>query len=108
MTWGCKSPVGPARGTTSRTARVSTARWNLKEAAGKALARRTGIAYEAVTPGKAANIVKAQYLHGRCGRICGGYKCDGHASYPGKSGSLPLCYLPREGWGWSARTQPRS
>jgi len=58
MTWGCKSPVDPARGTTSRTARVSTARWNLKEAAGKALARRTEIAYEAVTPGKAATTPK--------------------------------------------------
>ena len=66
--------MDPARGTTSRTARVSTARWNLKEAAGKALARRTGIAYEAVTPGKAANIAQAQYLHARGGRICDGYK----------------------------------
>ncbi len=37
-TWRCKSSVGPARGTTSRTARVSTVRWNLKEAEGKALA----------------------------------------------------------------------
>ena len=108
MTWGCKSPVDPARGTTSRTARVPTARWNLKEAAGKTLARRTEIAYEAVTPGKAATIAKAQYLHGRCGRRCGGYKCEGHASYPGKSGSLPLCYSLREKWGWGARTQPRS
>ena len=33
-----KSPTDPVRGTVSRTARVSTARWNLKEAAGKALA----------------------------------------------------------------------
>src|SRR5690554_4923691 len=88
MTLGCKSPVGPARGTTSRTARVSTARWNLKEATGKTLARRTGTAYEAATPGKASNIAEAQYLHGRCGRRCGGYKCEGHASYPGKSALL--------------------
>ncbi len=39
-------------GTDSRTARVSVARRNLKEAAGKVLARRTGIAYEAVTSGR--------------------------------------------------------
>gem|GEM_PF-3584107 len=31
-----KSPAGPVRGTVSRTARGSIARWNLKEAAGKA------------------------------------------------------------------------
>ena len=31
-TWRWKSSADPARGTASRTARVSTARWNLKEA----------------------------------------------------------------------------
>ena len=36
-TWRCKSSIGPTGGTVSRTARVSIARWNLKEAAGKAL-----------------------------------------------------------------------
>ena len=44
ITWRCKSSTGPAAGTVSRTARVSIARWNLKEAAGKTLARRTEIA----------------------------------------------------------------
>ena len=39
-------------GTVSRTARVSVARRNLKEAAGKVLARRTEIAYEAVASGR--------------------------------------------------------
>jgi len=39
-------------GTVSRTARVSVARRNLKEAEGKVLARRTEIAYEAVTSGR--------------------------------------------------------
>ena len=43
-TWGLKSPTGPSGGTVSRTARVTIARWNLKEAEGKALARRTEIA----------------------------------------------------------------
>jgi hypothetical protein len=39
-------------GTASRTARVSIARWNLKEAVGKILARRTEITYEAVSSGR--------------------------------------------------------
>jgi hypothetical protein len=34
----CKSSTDPAGGTVSLTARVSTVRWNLKEAAGKGLA----------------------------------------------------------------------
>ena len=36
--------MDPTGGTISRTARVFTVRWNLKEAAGKTLARRTEIA----------------------------------------------------------------
>ncbi len=47
LAWECKSPMGPVAGTISRTARAVTARCGLKEAAGKMLARRTGIAYEA-------------------------------------------------------------
>ena len=65
-------------------------RWDLKEAEGKARARRTGIAYEAVAVGKKANIFKAQYLHRNCGRRCGGHTCEGHAHYPGRSEYLPL------------------
>ena len=42
-------------GTVSRTARVSVARRNLKEAVSKALARRTEIAYEAGTSGREGN-----------------------------------------------------
>ena len=52
LTWRCESSTGPAVGTVSRTARVSVVRPNLKEAAGKTPARRTGIAYEAVTSGR--------------------------------------------------------
>ncbi len=52
--------MGPAAGTISRTARVSVVRLNLKEAAGKALARRTGIVYEAVMSDEKANIFKVQ------------------------------------------------
>ena len=43
-------------------------RWNLKEAEGKALARRTEIAYEAGAVGKKANIFEARYLHGGGGQ----------------------------------------
>jgi len=48
-------------------------RWDLKEAEGKALARRTGIAYEAVVLDEEANIFEVLFLHGEHGRICGGY-----------------------------------
>jgi hypothetical protein len=34
----CETPMTPAGGIMSRTARVSTARWNLKEAEGETLA----------------------------------------------------------------------
>ena len=110
MTWGWKSPIDPARGTVSRTARVSTVRWDLKEAAGKALARRTGIAYKAVTVGKKANIFEALYLHRNCGRRCGGHKCEGHAHYPGRSVHLPLAtgvVRQRDGWTEVSRSHSR-
>jgi hypothetical protein len=83
-TWRCKSSTGPTGGTVSRTARVSIARWNLKEAAGKALARRTGIAYEAAVADKKANIFKVRYLYGSHGRRCGGYKREGGCALPGE------------------------
>ncbi len=57
--------MDPTGGTISRTARVSIARWNLKEAAGKALARRTEIAYEACKLDEEAHIFKVQYLYGK-------------------------------------------
>jgi hypothetical protein len=60
LTWSCRFSMGPTAGTISRTARVSVVRLNLKEAAGKALARRTGIAYEAVMSDKKAIIFKVQ------------------------------------------------
>jgi hypothetical protein len=52
--------MGPTVGTISRTARVSVVRLNLKEAAGKTLARRTGIAYEANMSDEKAIIFKVQ------------------------------------------------
>ncbi len=39
--------------------------------------------------GKKAYVFKARYLTRNGGRICGRYKCEGPASYPGRSGVLP-------------------
>ncbi len=40
--------------------------------------------------GEKAHIFKARYLHGNCGRKCGGDKWEGHAHYPGRSVILPM------------------
>ena len=40
-------------------------RWNLKEAVGKALARRTETAYEACELDEMAKLLKVQYLYGK-------------------------------------------
>ncbi len=84
LTWGCEPPTGPTGGTVSRTARVSIARWNPEEAAGKALARRTETAYEAAVLDEKANIFKVRYLYGKHGRICGGHKSEGECAFPGE------------------------
>jgi len=63
---------------------VSIARWNLKEAAGKALARRTETAYEAVKLDERAHIFKVRYLYGRFGCRCGGHKREGEGALPGE------------------------
>jgi hypothetical protein len=55
-----KCSMGPTAGTISWTARLSAVRLNLKEAAGKTLARRTGIAYEAVMWDEKAIIFKVR------------------------------------------------
>jgi hypothetical protein len=79
-----KSFTRPTGGSVSRTARVSTVRWNLKEAAGKALARRTGSAYEVSALDERANIFKVQYLSGKCRRRCDGHKREGRCVLPGE------------------------
>ena len=80
----CKSFAGPTGGTASWTARASIARWGLKEAAGKALARRTEIAYEARMPDEESLVFKVLYLYGRHVRICGGHKREGGCALPGE------------------------
>ena len=40
--------------------------------------------------GEKAHIFEARYLRGNCRCICGGYKWEGRANYPGRSAGLPL------------------
>ncbi len=60
-------------GTPSRTARVSTARWNLKEAVSKRLTRGTRTACEAAYRGQGSVGVRSPMSSGTVGCICGGY-----------------------------------
>ena len=63
---------------------MSIARWNLKEAVGKALARRTEIAYEACSLDEKARLFKTQYLYGKAVCKCGGHKREGESALPGE------------------------
>ena len=77
-------------GTDSRTARVSVARRNLKEAAGKIPARRTGIAYEAVTSGREGIYLQSPItIQDGVAVDAAGIWDEGHAHYPGRSVNLP-------------------
>ena len=73
-------------GTVSRTARVSGATRNLKEAAGKAPARRTGIAYEADVSGREGNYLLSPITIREGAAVdAAGIWGEGHAHYPGRS-----------------------
>lgn len=77
-------------GTASRTARVSIARWNLKEAAGKIPARRTEITYEAVLSGREGEYLQSPIVIREGGAVyVAGIWEEGHAHYPGRSVGLP-------------------
>ena len=71
---------------------MSIVRWDLKEAAGKALARRTETAYEAGMLDEKAYIFKLRYLYGRHGRRCGGHKREGGGAVPGEVCQPAMCY----------------
>jgi len=75
---------------------VTIARWNLKEAAGKTLARRTESAYEACKLDEKANIFKVRYLYGKVVRICGGHKREGGCAIPGEVCNFAMSYRYRE------------
>jgi len=87
---------------------VSIVRWNLKEAAGKTLARRTEIAYEACKLDERANIFKVRYLYGKLVRRCGGHKREGESAIPGEICQLVTNYRHREVTGRVGRSQPRA
>jgi len=87
---------------------VSIARWNLKEAAGKTLVRRTEIAYEARKLDERANRLKVRYLYGKLVRICGGHKREGECALPGEICQLVTNYRHREVTGRVGRSQPRA
>jgi hypothetical protein len=73
-------------GTVSRTARVSGVTRNLKEAAGKVLARRTEIAYEAVASGREGKYLQSPItIQEDAGVYAAGIWDEGHAHYPGRS-----------------------
>jgi len=77
-------------GTASRTARVSGVTRNLKEAVSKAPARRTETAYEAVPSGREGTILQSPIVIREGGAVdAAGVWEEGHASYPGRSVSLP-------------------
>lgn len=57
-------------------------------------------------PDEKANIFKVQYLYGRRGRKCGGYKREGGCVLPGEICQSVLCYRHRKVPGWVGRSQP--
>ena len=87
---------------------MSIVRWNLKEAAGKALARRTEIAYEAVKLDEKASTFKIQYLYGKLGCRCGGHKRESESALPGEVCNFATSYCRRKAMGRSCRSQPRA
>lgn len=73
-------------GTISRTARVSGATRNLKEAAGKVPARRTETAYEAIASGREGKYLQSPItIQEGAGVDAAGVWDEGHAHYPGRS-----------------------
>ena len=73
-------------GTDSRTARVSGATRNLKEAVSKVLARRTEIAYEAAIFGREGYKTQSPItIQEGVAVDAAGIWDEGHASYPGRS-----------------------
>ena len=87
---------------------MSIARWNLKEAAGKTLARRTETTYEALKLDKKANIFKVRYLYGKFECKCGGHKREGESALPGEVCHLALSYHHREVMRRDDRSQQRA
>ena len=89
-------------GTASRTARVSIARWNLKEAVSKTAVRRTASGYRRSHLGERAKKLKARY-HPEGGNVDPTDICsEGRANYPGKSAVLPQAISIARCWDGAA------
>lgn len=90
-------------GTVSRTARVSGASRNLKEAVSKVLARRTGIAYEAVTFGREGHKIQSPIVIREGVAVdAAGIWDEDHVHYPGRSVYLPCATgVERRQDGWA-------
>ena len=70
---------------------MSTARWNLKEAAGKILARRTEITYEAVLSGQEGKHLQSPIVIREGGTVdVAGIWEEGHVHY---RGDLSVCLV---------------
>jgi hypothetical protein len=105
--WRWKSSTDPTRGTVSCTARAVRVTGRLKEAGGKALARRTGSGYEAASWGEQAKICEARYVYGTRRRRSDAHKRDRGCAIPGEIWRGAVGYECREVLGCRARSQPR-
>jgi hypothetical protein len=85
---------------------VPIVRWDLKEAGGKALARRTETTSEATKLDEEATIFKVRYLYGKLGRKCGGHKRESGSALPGEVCQSAWCYRHRKVPGGIDRSQP--
>jgi hypothetical protein len=83
---------------------VSIARWNLKEAAGKAWSDEQK-PHEASKLDEEAHIFKVQYLYGELERICARYKREGECAIPRQICQPVRNYRHREASGRVGRSQ---
>src|SRR5271154_3407163 len=90
MTWRVQVPLGASMtGTPSRTATVSTARWDRKEAVCEIPARGTRRALRRRLVGEGAKKPKAQCHPDQAAVYATGVWDERHASYPGRAAVLP-------------------
>ena len=76
---------------------MSIARWDLKEAGGKTLDRRTGSGYEANVRDEKAKIFKVRNLSGTHGRRSDGHKCGRKCALPGEISGVAIKLAPPQG-----------
>jgi len=109
MAWQWKSAMGLEVATINWTARVSIARWNLKEAVGKAPAWGIRTTYKAIQFGWVCLSKQNPILTKDCVVDVAGICGEGYCSYPGRSDLKWLevsrghisWLMPVRGWTWS-------